>query len=66
MAFNINDIDETQAPLLDHLIELRGRLLRSIAVLAVSFGVCLYFVNSIMAFLVQPLRDAAGSGGQAV
>jgi sec-independent protein translocase protein TatC len=66
MAFNINDIDETQAPLLDHLIELRGRLLRSIAALAVAFGICLYFVNPILAFLVQPLRDAAGSGGKLI
>jgi sec-independent protein translocase protein TatC len=66
MAFNINDIDETQAPLLDHLIELRGRLLRSIAALAVAFGICLYFVNPILAFLVQPLRDAAGAGGKLI
>jgi len=66
MAFNINDIDDTQAPLLDHLIELRGRLLRSIAALAVAFGICLYFVNPILAFLVQPLRDAAGSGGKLI
>jgi sec-independent protein translocase protein TatC len=66
MAFNIHDIDETQAPLLDHLIELRGRLLRSIAALAVAFGICLYFVNPILAFLVQPLRDAAGSGGKLI
>ena len=26
--FKVDDIDETQAPLLDHLIELRTRLLR--------------------------------------
>jgi sec-independent protein translocase protein TatC len=66
MAFDIPDIDETQAPLLDHLIELRGRLLKSIAALAVAFGVCLYFVNPILAFLVQPLRNAAGEGGKLI
>jgi len=60
MAFDINDIDESQAPLLDHLVELRSRLLKSIAALAVAFGVCLYFVNPILAFLVQPLREASG------
>lgn len=58
MAFRIKDIDETQAPLLDHLIELRTRLLRAIMALAVAFGVCLYFAKDILAFLVQPLLDA--------
>ena len=36
MAFKIRDLDETQAPLLDHLIELRARLLR--AFVASRFG----------------------------
>lgn len=58
MAFQIRDIDETQAPLLDHLIELRTRLLRAIAALAVAFGVCLYFSDAILGFLVQPLIRA--------
>jgi sec-independent protein translocase protein TatC len=58
MAFQIKDIDESKAPLLDHLIELRTRLMRSIAALIVAFGVCLYFVDPIFGFLVQPLRDA--------
>jgi sec-independent protein translocase protein TatC len=66
MAFDIKDIDETQAPLMEHLVELRARLLRSIAALAVAFGVCLYFVNPIMGFLVQPLRDASGAGGKLI
>ena len=35
----INDIDQTQAPLLDHLLELRTRLLRAILALALTFGV---------------------------
>jgi len=67
MAFEIKDIDETQAPLLEHLIELRARLMRCLAAMAVAFGACLYFVNYILAFLVQPLRDAyPGNGGKLV
>jgi sec-independent protein translocase protein TatC len=58
MALRIKDIDDTQAPLLDHLIELRARLLRAFMALAVAFGVCLYFAKTILAFLVQPLLDA--------
>jgi sec-independent protein translocase protein TatC len=62
MAFQINDIDESQAPLLDHLIELRTRLMRCIAALAVAFGVCLYFVDPIFAFLLRPLQHAFHAG----
>lgn len=54
----MKDIDETRAPLLEHLIELRRRLLWSIAALAVAFGICLYFARPIFAFLVQPLLRA--------
>ncbi len=58
MAFRLSDIDETQAPLLDHLIELRARLLRAFLALAVAFGVCFYFRQDILSFLVQPLIQA--------
>lgn len=54
----IKDIDETQAPLLDHLIELRSRLVRAVMALALAFFVCLFFAKDILAFLVQPLLDA--------
>lgn len=62
MAFNIRDIDDTQAPLLDHLIELRTRLLRCVAALAVAFAICLYFADPILGFLVQPLKAAFPEG----
>ena len=62
MAFEIKDIDESRAPLLDHLIELRTRLMRSIFALLIAFGVCLYFADPILGFLVQPLRDAFPEG----
>jgi sec-independent protein translocase protein TatC len=62
MALNIRDIDETQAPLLDHLIELRTRLLRIVMVLAVTFAVCLYFADDIFGFLVRPLTAAFPPG----
>ena len=57
----MNDIDDTKAPLLDHLIELRRRLLWSVAVLVALFCGALYFAKPIFAFLVQPLL-AAGQG----
>ncbi|WP_338425394.1 twin-arginine translocase subunit TatC [Sphingopyxis kveilinensis] len=48
-------------PLLDHLIELRSRLLKSLLAVALAFGVCFYFARPIFAILVQPLI-AAGQG----
>ncbi|MDG5749007.1 twin-arginine translocase subunit TatC [Qipengyuania sp. XHP0207] len=58
----IKDIDETQAPLLDHLIELRARLVRCILALVIAFGVCLYFADPILGFLIQPLKEAFPKG----
>jgi|TARA_R100000049_G_C1953612_1_gene104033 sec-independent protein translocase protein TatC len=58
----LRDIDETQAPLMDHLIELRTRLLRSVFVLAIAFGVCFYFADQILAFLARPLAEAFPPG----
>ncbi len=62
MAFEVKDIDETRAPLLDHLVELRARLVRSVIALAIGFAVCLYFADPILGFLVQPLKDAFPEG----
>ena len=58
----IKDIDETQAPLLDHLIELRKRLVRCVVALAVAFAVCLYFADDIFSLLVRPLAQAFPNG----
>ncbi|MEY4890404.1 MAG: hypothetical protein RIQ75_1534, partial [Pseudomonadota bacterium] len=57
----MSDLDETKMPLLDHLIELRNRLLWCVAAMAIAFGVCFYFAKPIFGFLVQPLL-AAGQG----
>ena len=57
----IRDIDDTKAPLLEHLIELRRRLLWCVVALLVAFFTCLYFAKPIFAVLVQPLL-AAGQG----
>ncbi len=52
------DIDDTRAPLMDHLVELRRRLIWSVVALGVAFAVCLNFAEPIFAFLVQPLLRA--------
>ena len=56
----IKDIDNTKQPLLDHLIELRRRLVRSAAIVLVAFLPCFYFAPAIYNFLALPLYDAYG------
>ena len=58
----MSGIDETRAPLMDHLVELRRRLIRSFVALLLAFGVCFYFAEHIFSFLVQPLVTAFGPG----
>jgi len=62
MVFKVRDIDETQAPLLDHLIELRTRLLRCVYVLVIAFAACFAFADDIFGFLVRPLTGAFPPG----
>ena len=54
----MKDIDETKQPLLEHLIELRRRLLLCLATVVVTFFVCFAFAKNIFAVLVQPLLRA--------
>ncbi len=58
----MSEIDESRAPLMDHLIELRRRLIWSAVALFVCFGVCFYFADKIFAFLAQPLIAGFGAG----
>jgi sec-independent protein translocase protein TatC len=57
----IKDIDDRELPLLDHLIELRNRLIYASAALLAGFLACYFFAADIYAFLVQPLADAYGN-----
>ena len=43
-------------PLLDHLVELRARLLKSVIALLLAFFVCFYFAEDIFYFLATPLE----------
>lgn len=57
----MSDTDElanTEAPLLDHLIELRRRLIYCVVALVVTFAACFYFAKPIFGFLVHPLAAA--------
>ncbi len=51
------DIEDTKMPLLDHLIELRNRLLYAVAAVLAAFVLCYFLAEHIYAFLVRPLAD---------
>jgi len=59
----INDeaeIEASRAPLLDHLIELRSRLIVSLVAVFVGFCICFYFADPIFKFLIHPFEVANG------
>jgi sec-independent protein translocase protein TatC len=52
------ELEEGKMPLLDHLIELRNRLMYSMIAVGLAFAVCYYFKEDIYAFLSHPLAVA--------
>jgi sec-independent protein translocase protein TatC len=52
------DIEASRAPLLDHLIELRGRLIVCVAAVVVGFIGCFGFATQIYEFLLHPFQLA--------
>lgn len=51
-------------PLLDHLIELRNRLMWAVGAVFIAFGVCYFFAPQVYAMLMHPLIEAAGTEGR--
>ncbi len=50
----------SKAPLLDHLIELRARLIKAVIAFLVAFLVCFYFSRHIYNVLVEPYVSVVG------
>src|SRR5687767_3420628 len=60
-----DELEAGRMPLLDHLVELRNRLLWSFGAIFVAFLVAYYFKEMIYRFLAQPLADIfAGEAGR--
>ncbi len=51
---------------MEHLEELRTRLIRVVVILVVSFTLCYSFASQISEFLLLPLREAIGTQGKVV
>jgi sec-independent protein translocase protein TatC len=58
MSAVAEDDEGGKMPLLDHLIELRSRLLKSVVALLVVFLVCFFFAENIFEYLQRPLAEA--------
>ena len=55
------EIEATKAPLMDHLIELRSRLIKALLAFAVAAIVCFFFAKQIYNILVWPYVWVAGA-----
>lgn len=60
-----DDIEASRAPLLEHLIELRSRLIKSLIAFLIMFFICFAFSTQIYNILVWPYVRAAGSAANA-
>ncbi|MCV0396688.1 MAG: twin-arginine translocase subunit TatC [Rhizobiaceae bacterium] len=58
-----DEIDKSSAPLLDHLIELRSRLMWALAGFFVAFLICFFFAKGIFNLLVVPFQWATDWAG---
>lgn len=56
-------VEEHKMPLLEHLIELRSRLLKTVIALLVAFFACFAVAEDIYNFLMIPLKDAMDAVG---
>jgi sec-independent protein translocase protein TatC len=54
------EIEATKAPLLEHLIELRARLIKALIAFAIAFVFCFFFAKQIYNVLVWPFTWVAG------
>ena len=59
----MNDENDKKSSFLEHLTELRSRLVRCIIYLFLFFIVCYFFAENIYSFLVEPYADAVKEDG---
>ncbi|HXN44122.1 MAG TPA: twin-arginine translocase subunit TatC [Xanthobacteraceae bacterium] len=55
-----DDIEATKAPLMEHLVELRSRLIKALIAFVITFALCFVFARHIYNILVWPFVWVAG------
>lgn len=53
-----DEIEASRAPLLDHLMELRTRLLIALVALVVAFGIAFFFADPLFSYMIEPFKAA--------
>jgi len=59
-----DDIEDSSAPLIEHLAELRNRLIKSVVALVIGMIICFTVATPIFNFLTDPLCSVLASRGQ--
>lgn len=61
-AANQQHSDDREQPLVEHLLELRSRILRSLLAILVIFLGLIYFANDLYSFFAAPIQDLLPDG----
>ncbi|MEM9011759.1 MAG: twin-arginine translocase subunit TatC [Pseudomonadota bacterium] len=59
-----SEIDDSAMPLIEHLAELRTRLIRSVVAFLIAMVACFTVAEPILNFLAEPIADVLRSRGQ--
>lgn len=57
-AADEDDVDSSSAPLIEHLAELRSRLIKAVAAFLLAMILCFVFAEPILKFLLLPIENA--------
>ena len=55
-----DEIEASRAPLIEHLVELRSRMIKTVLAIVVAFIVCFYFATDVFNILIIPYENAVG------
>jgi sec-independent protein translocase protein TatC len=58
------EIEESSAPLIEHLAELRTRLIRAFIAFIIGMCICFFFAEGLLDFLVEPIAEILRGRGQ--
>jgi sec-independent protein translocase protein TatC len=59
-----DEVEASRMPLLDHLVELRNRLMWSVGTIFIAFAACYFLAPYIYNVLMHPLIEATGTEGR--
>ncbi|RMD48388.1 MAG: twin-arginine translocase subunit TatC [Alphaproteobacteria bacterium] len=59
-----DEVEQSKAPLIEHLAELRMRIIRSLIAFLIGMVICFAWWNPVFNFLTQPICDALTARGQ--